>query len=775
MLQSKMKWMFPDSKTKTAHLDADKFSPLTRELLIQRGITSTEEADKFLSPDRAGLYRAERLSDMNKAVDRVHKAIADGEKILVYGDYDADGVCSTAVLMETLQELEADCDYYIPNRFTEGYGPNEAAFRTAYDNDVRVILTVDTGIASVHEAMIAKQLNMDLIVTDHHEVQTDVPDAFAIIHPKRSPDYPFKELAGVGVALKLSEGLLGRFPEHLLDLAAIGTIADMVPLIDENRIIAHDGLEQLSNTSRPGLEALKYVCGLDARINEEDVGFSIGPRLNAVGRLQDATLAVQLLLCKLSDEAAEKAQYMETINQQRKKIVNDIVKEAEEMAHPVDRQGVIVVAKEGWNEGVLGIVASNLVRKYDRPAIVLSLFPEKGEVKGSARSIPAFDLFANCMKIRDVFTHFGGHAQAAGMTLAYENIERLKQELDSMIFQQLSDEDFIQELEVSKTITVPEIDDELVAEINQLAPFGIANPKPIFHVKDMPSAKRQIGNGKNHLKMQFQKNDRELDGIGFGLGYLYHQLSPQTPVSVAGELGINEWNGFRKVQMIIRDMQIDEWQLFDHRGANRLDMLCSTHNTIGKAAVFQQLPDEEQIPDHVVCLTYDTDVSSLEGVHTLYLYDMPSSLQRLEALVKELHPDTIHACFYLRDSAFLKVFPAREDFKWLYALLSKRQTIDLQDDLPLIVDAKGWTNDMVMFMVNVFFELNFVKIEDNIMQLNSNPSQKDLHESSLYQERLNRTDIEKTLYYSPYHELKAWFSRCLEQRMEPEEEMIDGL
>ncbi len=505
MLQSKMKWKFPETPTEPASLATGKFSPLISELLMQRGITSTEDAEKFLTPDLEQLYSVKWLSDMEKATNRVQKGIEDGEKILVYGDYDADGVSSTSIMMETLQQLGADCDYYIPNRFTEGYGPNEEAFHAAYDNGFRLIITVDTGIASVHEAEVAKQLGLDLIITDHHEVQDELPDAYAIVHPKCSSDYPFKELAGAGVALKFAEGLLGSFPKQFLDLAAIGTIADLVPLTGENRVIAHYGLQRLANTARPGLVALKNVCGLQGHVSEEDIGFSIGPRLNAVGRLQDASLAVQLLLAENGDEAADMAQEVESINRERKKIVSEIVKEAEDMANPVDHQGVIVVAKEGWNEGVLGIVASNLVRKYDRPAIVLSVFPERGEAKGSARSIPAFDLFSNCMKIRNVFTQFGGHAQAAGMTLPLENVETLKQELDSLIFQQLSKEDFTQEIAISKTITIPEINEELVAEINQLAPFGMANPKPLFHLKDVPTGMRQIGSGKNHLKLQFQK------------------------------------------------------------------------------------------------------------------------------------------------------------------------------------------------------------------------------------------------------------------------------
>jgi len=775
MLESKMKWKFADSQSHLSHLDSNRFSPLIKELLSQRGITSHEEAEAFVSPDLAQLYDVQFLSDIDKAAERVHKGITADEKILVYGDYDADGVSSTAIMIKTLQELGAVCDYYIPNRFTEGYGPNEEAFKAAHENGYELIITVDTGIAAVHEASIAKQLGMDLIITDHHEPQEELPDAYAIIHPKCSPDYGFKDLAGAAVAFKFAERLLGYFPKHLLDLAAIGTIADLVPLISENRVIAYYGLKTLSNSDKPGLVALKKVCGINGEVTEEDIGFSIGPRLNAVGRLQDADLAVQLLLTDVQDEADQMAESIQSINEERQKIVSDIVKEAEEITGPVDNQGVIVVAKEGWNQGVLGIVASNLVRKYDRPAIVLSILPEDGIMKGSARSIPAFDLFANCMKIRDIFTHFGGHAQAAGMTLPLDNLQSLKTELNDLIHQELTAEDFTQEIEVVKTIGLPEINEELVEEISQLAPFGMANPKPVFHVKEVPEDIRQIGHNKKHLKMQFRHQDKILEGIGFGFGDLYDHLSSKTPISIVGELGINEWNGFRKVQIIMQDMKIDERQLFDHRGKPEFDITPYVQDHIDCAAVYQSLPDENAYPDNVLCVTYDTDISVLREVNTLFLFDMPTDLETFKWLLERFNPANIHACFSLQDSAFMNVFPAREDFKWLYALLHKRKQIDINRELPMIMDAKAWTKERIKFMANVFFDLDFVKIENDFIKINPNPVKKDLTESAVYQDRLNKAEIEKILYYSTYDELRSWLSECIKDRGTPKEELVYGL
>src|SRR5690625_1245995 len=385
MLASKAKWnvLHDENKPSLEDLEAGKdLSSITKELLVQRNIVTEEAVNDFLFPDMSRLHSPHHLTMIEKASKRVHEAISKEEKILVYGDYDADGVSSTALLMKTLIELDAHCDFYIPNRFTEGYGPNEAAFREAANKGFSVIITVDTGISAVHEAKIAKELGIDLIITDHHELQEELPDSYATINPKRAPTYPFHELAGVGVAFKFAERLLGYFPEHLLDLVAIGTIADLVPLIDENRILAYHGLQKLTTTTNPGLKALKQICKIEGTVSEENVGFLIGPRLNAVGRLEDARLAVELLMADDPIEAEEIALMIESINDERRQIVRDIVKEAEQMDLFNEDTGVIIAAKEGWNEGVLGIVASQLVRKHDRPAIVLTIKPETGEKIG---------------------------------------------------------------------------------------------------------------------------------------------------------------------------------------------------------------------------------------------------------------------------------------------------------------------------------------------------------------------------------------------------------
>lgn len=768
MLQSNAKWIY---KNKDIPFDdwmdeIENITPLTKQLLAQRGIETKEDAIRFLSPKLEDLYDPENFYSIDKARERVYKAIEQQEKILVYGDYDADGVSSTTVLVKALEELNANCSYYIPNRFTEGYGPNENAFTEAYKNGFTLIITVDTGIAAVHEAEIAKQLGIDLIITDHHEPQEELPDAFSILHPKCSSSYPFKDLAGVGVAFKFAQSLLGYFPKHLLEFVAIGTIADLVPLVEENRILAYFGLQALSQSKNPGIQALKKVCKIEGNVTEEDVGFSIGPRINAVGRLQDATLAVELLMTDDMYLAEDIAEEIEQINEQRKKIVNEIVEEAEKSVDPLS-SGVIVVAKEGWNEGVLGIVASKLVRKYDRPAIVLTIKSDTNEAKGSARSIPAFDLFQHCMKVRELFINFGGHAQAAGMTLPIENVKTLENKLSEFIHQELTEEDFKQEIEISGKLSLHDIHLDLVKEITKLAPFGMNNPKPVFQIDEIPTEKRQIGAGKNHLKVLFKKDNIQLDGIGFGIGELYHYITPKTPIKIVGELGINEWNGLKKIQMMIQDMRIDDWQLFDRRGMKHVQY--TPYHKKRVAVVQNEVSAQETA---ITSIPYNAYHENLHEVDVLYIRDLPNELNHLKEIIKKTQPKNIYACYLIEDSAYLKSFPSREDFAWYYTLLRKKKTLNLTHELKPIINAKGWSKDRIIFMSKVFSELDFVKITDGVLYCNPNPEKNDLNNSATYQKQLRQMEIEKTLYYSNYDELRAWFSNCMKR---PKEEMAHGL
>ena len=777
MIQSNMKWNFTyrDRDPEKRRSELSGVTSLTQQLLEKREIFNSEDAVRFLNPSVDQLHDPFLMDGMDRAISRVRKAIETEESILVFGDYDADGVSSTSVMVQALRAAGAECDFYIPNRFTEGYGPNKEAFQFAHDSGYAVIITVDTGIAAIDEADFAKELGIDLIITDHHEVQKVLPDAYSIIHPKTSAEYPFQELAGVGVAFKFAEALLGRFPKEFLDLVVIGTIADLVPLKGENRVLAALGLQSISKSTRPGIQALRKVCDLDGDMNEETIGFTIGPRLNAVGRLQDATPAVDLLLSDAVEEAEEIAVFINQLNQERQKIVAEIAKEAEDMVslREGEAENVIVVAKEGWNPGVLGIVASKLVRQFDRPAIVLAIDSEKGEAKGSARSIAAFDLFSNCMEVRHRFLHFGGHAQAAGMTLEVSQIEGLRKDLIQVADEKLSAEDYQQVLDIETTVELEDISLKQIEEVDQLRPFGMGNPKPLFHLKHTPKEVRLIGSKKNHLKFQFQSNQSRVDGIAFGMGDLYPQIAPHTSLDIVGELGINEWNGRKNLQVMIKDIRVQEWQLFDHRGSKHIEKnIVIPHNETYLSVSFQ---GQKEGP----CGTpvyHANDFSENTSFDGLLIIDLPDRMDEMTQLLEKIKVGKVFACYHLQESTFLKTWPSREHFKWFYGMLMKRGRFNLHKEADLLARRKGWDRSMVDFISEVFFELDFVKIEDGIITVESEPSQKDLRESSLYQGREEQLQMEQKLYYSTYKELKDWFDQYLSQRFKHvKEEVVNGL
>lgn len=775
MIQSKMKWKFTYKGPQKSGKGLPGVTPLTKQLLEKRDILDPKSAERFLNPSVDQLHDPLLMEGMEQAVARVKGAIDAGEPILVFGDYDADGVSSTSVMVEALRKAGATCDFYIPNRFTEGYGPNKDAFQFAFDSGYAVIITVDTGIAAMEEADFAKELGIDLIITDHHEVQEVLPNAHSIIHPKTSADYPFQELAGVGVAFKFAQALLGRFPKEFLDLVVIGTIADLVPLKGENRVLAAIGLQAISRSTRPGILALRKVCSLEGNMNEETIGFTIGPRLNAVGRLQDASPAVDLLLSEDLEEAEQIATFINQLNQERQKIVATIAKEAEEMVTCTEgeAENVIVVAKEGWNPGVLGIVASKLVRQFDRPAIVLAIDSEKGEAKGSARSIDAFDLFTNCMEVRERFIHFGGHAQAAGMTLAIDQIEGLRDDLIQLAEEKLSEDDYQQVLDIETTVELEDISLKQIEEVDQLRPFGMGNPKPLFHLKHTPKEVRLIGSKKNHLKFQFQSNQSRIDGIAFGMGDLYSQIAPQASLDMVGELGVNEWNGRKNLQVMIKDISVKEWQLFDHRGSKHLEKNLLVPPKEDYIAVSFQ--GQTEAPCNVPVYQADTFLQTT-AIDGLLLIDLPDRMSELTDLLSKVEARKVFACYHLRESAFLKTWPSRDHFKWFYGMLLKRGSFNLQKEADLLAERKGWDRSMVEFISEVFFELDFVKIDDGVITVEAEPSQKDLQESSLYREREEQLQMEQTLYYSTYKELKKWFDQYLNQRFKHvKEEVVNGL
>ncbi|MBS4173663.1 single-stranded-DNA-specific exonuclease RecJ [Bacillus sp. FJAT-49736] len=785
MLKSKTRWVVRETVNSAVEklVEQLNISPLVSTLLVNRGIIETEEARSFLFLEDASFHDPYLLPDMEIAVNRIKGAIDNKEQILVYGDYDADGVSSTTVMMTALRELGANVDFYIPNRFTEGYGPNEQAFRWAASEGYKLIITVDTGIAAMNEALLAKELGVDLIITDHHEPGPELPDAMAIVHPKHpNSAYPFKELAGVGVAFKLAHALYNRVPEELLDVVTIGTVADLVPLHGENRLIVKSGLKKLASTERPGIRALYALSNTSlADTNEETVGFLLGPRLNAPGRLDDASPAVHLLMTDDEQEAKEIAKEIDLMNKERQLIVGDITKEAISMIeseYDLSEHKVIVIGKEGWNPGVVGIVASRLVEKYYRPTIVLSFDAEKRLAKGSARSIIGFDLFQNLSTCRDILPHFGGHTMAAGMTLELENVPVLRTRLNQLANDILSEEDLVPVTEIDASISIKDVSLDSIEELNRLAPYGTGNTKPKIIIEDLSIQQlKQIGADNKHLKILLEKDDVNLDGVGFGMGDYYPEISPLARISVLGELSINEWNNIRKPQIFLKDLKINEWQLFDFRGVKQLNKwipLIPADNSI--FITFEQQTLKEISYDlthlnikHIKDEEMAKDFSIDE--RNIVLLDLPTSKVMLENLINNKLPNRIYCYFYQKQNHYFSTIPTREHFKWFYGLLMKRNPFNLNKHKDELASFKGWSRETIDFMSQVFFDLDFVTIEDGLISLNPVKAKRDFVESITYQKKQEQLTIENELLYSSYKELKSWFDdRVSHSKAEHEEE-----
>ena len=785
MLKSKTKWIVRNSDHNLAQMLVNelKITPLVASLLVNRGLNTVDSARYFLF-GKDEFHDPFLLKGMETAVKRIREAIEKQEPILIFGDYDADGVSSTSVLMITLRDLGANVQFYIPNRFTEGYGPNEPAFRQAAENGIKLIITVDTGVAAVHEAAIAQELGLDLIITDHHEPGPVLPEALAIIHPKL-PDsiYPFRELAGVGVAFKLAHALYGEVPEHLFEIAVIGTIADLVSLKGENRLIAKKGLEKLKVTQNIGLKAILKVAGVDLMtINEETIGFTLAPRINAVGRLEDADLAVQLLLTDDPHEAESLAEEMDALNKTRQEIVNAITVEAIEEVeknYPIETNKVLVIGKEGWNPGVIGIVASRLVEKFYRPTIVLNFDPDKGVAKGSARSIIGYDLFKNLSTCRELLPHFGGHPMAAGMTLKLEDVAELRERLNRIADEQLTDTDLIPVTQLDEEIRLGDISLSSLDELSLLAPFGMDNPKPKVLIDNVAiTSMRKIGSEQNHLKVLVNEEGSTLDGVGFGLGTLVDHISPASKISLIGELSINEWNNIRKPQIFIHDMAVHSWQLFDFRGqkrANHIETTVPAENR--KIIIFNKENLEKLKPElrsEVILIQDMEEAKAFDGYKAnVALVDFPPSKDLLKGLFAGKEPARIYAYFFKEASDYFSTIPTRDHFKWFYALLLKKGPIDLKLHGDTIAKHRGWSQETIKFMSKVFSELDFVTINNGFITLKTGAQKRDLTDSRTYQLKQAQYELERELLFSSFQELKGWFDQVIQESVEFEEAITE--
>jgi single-stranded-DNA-specific exonuclease len=574
MIQRKTRWAVAPwskddedkSKQLAMHLN---LSPLVARLLVQRGFGDAEAAERFLRGGEEHFHDPYLLLGMKAAVERIQQAAANKEKIRIYGDYDADGVSSTSLLVHLFRTLDYHFDYYIPHRALEGYGLNKKAIELAAEEGIRLIVTVDTGISAVQEIEYAKELGIDVVVTDHHEPPEQIPSACAIVNPKQAGcTYPFKGLAGVGVAFKLAQALLERPPLEWADIVSLGTIADLMPLKDENRIFVRYGLERMRNHTSTGFRALAEAGGIELdNLTASNIAFGMAPRVNAAGRLDHAKRAVELLTTEDYDNAILAAIGLDSLNKERQRVVESIVKEAEQQwkdkCEAAEQAGqlspaVIVLAAEGWNVGVIGIVASKLLERNYKPVIILGIDAQSGMCKGSARSIEGFDLHAALTACDELLDHYGGHQAAAGMSLHRDRLPAFEERLSALALEWLSADDWVPKTAVDLVCSVDEATLETINELAQLEPFGMGNPSPrLMFQQTVLADRRSIGKESKHLKLSLGSGRRLLDGIAFNMGMLTDQLKPGSKIDIIGELSVNEWNGQRKPQLQLHDVHFD--------------------------------------------------------------------------------------------------------------------------------------------------------------------------------------------------------------------------
>ena len=570
----KNRWNFikPNLELQKSFSKGLGISPITAQLLINRGIDNLDSAGNFINSTLNSFHDPYQMKDMDKAVQRIIHSIKSKEKIFIYGDYDVDGITATSLLILFFREMNVDASYYIPKRAGEGYGLNLNAISWIKEQGGKLIITVDCGITAVKEGKALKEMGLDLIITDHHQLSGNLPEAVAILHPgQKDCKYPFKSLAGVGIVFKLIKSLRSAFkkmgmPQEKipnlkkhLDLVSLGTIADIAPLLGENHIIAKYGLKEIGKTSKAGLKALKTIVGINGRdITVTDVGFLIGPRINAAGRLGAADAAVRLLTTNNEDEAFEIARHLDSENRKRQLIQDDILREVRAMIESqchVENNRAIIFSSSNWHLGVIGIVASKIVEEYNKPTILISVDGEYG--KGSARGIPSFHLYESLQKCEDFLVDFGGHKYAAGLTIKSEMIDKFKDYFQTVAAEVLNKDDCISQIDIDASIELAELDYSLTKEINRIGPFGQSNPPPLFCSRSVEIAGEPVVIGKNngHIRMDVDDGSEIMEVVGFNFSYLINEINSDDSYDIVYTPIINRWKGNERVQLKLVDIR----------------------------------------------------------------------------------------------------------------------------------------------------------------------------------------------------------------------------
>ncbi|MEF2968894.1 single-stranded-DNA-specific exonuclease RecJ [Paenibacillus sp. M1] len=792
MLRPKYEWQTPPYNREAADALSRQLGihPVLASLMVTRGIDSPQKAAPFLDGSGEELHDPYLLSGMKEAVPRIKRALEAGERILIYGDYDADGVSSTSLMIHLMRRLGADFEYYIPHRSKEGYGLHIPALEQARERGITLIVTVDTGISAVEQIAYAASAGMDVIVTDHHEPPPVLPEAFALINPKLPfCPYPFKGLAGVGVAYKLAVALLGdEVPPEWTELVALGTIADLMPLIGENRAIVRRGLAHMADSAFPGMTALLRTAGWKSgEVTATNVAFGLAPRINASGRMSHAQEAVELLTAQNMEVAEAAALELDLLNRERQGLVDDIVQEAMLQLEAKEAAGklpdVLVVAGEGWNVGVVGIVASKILERYYRPTLVLGIHPDSGECKGSARSIPGLDIYEALTHCADLLDHFGGHPAAAGMSLHKDKLAEFDRRLNEFAAGVLKPEHFMPVMQTDLECTLGDITLPVIEQLESMAPFGMGNPCPRLLIRGAKLLEcRQMGKDGKHMRLTLRQNGKTAEAVAFGKGDLAFLLTEETELDIVAEAGINEWNGSRRPQLLIQDLAVPHLQVYDYRGdaspAAKLSELksnlaaypfCGPGTVAGLINADSKLLNDYELNETSLWV-YDRRVGArpadsaseqagTDGIGTLFILELPETPVEWNSLLTRF--GALERIFLLHPKPAAQERlepPSREQFKRVYVLLRSLVSEALPEE-ELLAGLKARTpmsKRMLSLALDVFEELGFIARSSGIVTVNPAPAKRPLESSTRYRELGRLAEMEQMLLYGRVPQITEW-------------------
>lgn len=772
MIDAKFKWELADNAPSLTVDNLEKelgISRILATLLAQQGIDSTEQAKKFFEPSMEEIHDPTLLHDMDKAVERIEQAVEKQEQITIYGDYDADGITSTSLMYETLLSIGANVNYYVPNRFTDGYGPNMDAYQRLIDNGTQLFITVDNGVSGKNVINKVMAAGVDVVITDHHELPADLPNAVAIVHPRYpGSNYPFPDLSGVGVAFKVAWALTGEFPVEELDLVAIGEIADVVNVTDENHALISYGIQQLRQGMRPGLAALMKLADIKANnLTDQDIGFGIAPRLNALGRIADANDGVKLLTSLDENESQKLAKEVDQANKERQNLVAEIMKEAEKQANSSANQQkrTLLIVGKGWHQGVLGIVASRIMNETGKPTIVASTDQNNPTlIKGSGRSVDSFNLFNALEAHCELFTTFGGHPAACGLSFDQKNIVPLQIALEEEAGKQKFDPMVKQPLPIAMKLAPADVTQQLYNDIQRVAPFGPGNMEPVFELNNVKVVDvKTMGQEHQHLKFSIVSDKKNLTVVAFGQGNLATLLSaPTGQINLAVKVSLNEWRGKKTVQLMLEDLQINGTVIIDERTNKLTPQLFSSSDYY----IVREPRLRENIAPHVApgyTLSIEEAIKTDFSGQQVTLVDCPSSEEMLKQIFAEDEgePATIRLLLYQRKSAYLAGLPTRNDFAQLYRFIYKQKEIKWPMQAKAVSNHLKINMDRLNLMIQVFSEAGFVTIKDDVLKFNEPTNKTDLTQTKRYQKQLAQYKVEQQLLFNDAATVAKWLLEYL--------------